>query len=78
MKIKIKEIKQLCIDVLIKAGASKKDSEIIVNECLYGELIGRKSHGLVYVAKTAEKVNCLKNKWKIEKEDDAYALINAN
>jgi len=78
VKANIEEIKEISLKALQKAGLSRKNSETILNECLYGELIGRKSHGLIYIPKAVEKAACAKNIWKIEKEDDAYALINAN
>jgi len=79
MKIKIEEIKNLCTGVLLKLGLNKKDCKIIVNEYLYGELIGRKSHGFASFPKFAvEKIKSKKDNWEIIKEDDAYALIDAN
>ncbi|MCK5177427.1 MAG: Ldh family oxidoreductase [Candidatus Aenigmarchaeota archaeon] len=79
MKIKIEEIKQLCADILLKEGLSKEESQIIVKEYLYGELRGEKSHGFASFLKFAvEKINSKKGELKILKEDDAYALIDAN
>lgn len=67
------------MDVLLKQGLNKKDCGIIIDEYLYGELIGRKSHGLASFPKFAvEKIKSKKGNWKIVKEDDTYALINAN
>ena len=79
MRIKITEIKKLCIDVLLKSGLTKEDSETVIDEYLYGELTGKKSHGFASFQKFAvEKIKNRKGDWKIEKEDDSYALINAN
>lgn len=79
MKIKIEEIKQLCINVLLKLGLSKEGSEIVVNEYLYGELTGKKSHGFASFKKFAVgKIKSRKGDWKIIKEDENYALIDAN
>jgi L-2-hydroxycarboxylate dehydrogenase (NAD+) len=78
MKIKIDEIKQMCIDVLLKLGINKEDSEIIVKEYLYGELTGKKSHGFSSFKKMKEKIEGRKGSCEIIKEDDNYALINGN
>jgi L-2-hydroxycarboxylate dehydrogenase (NAD+) len=78
MRIKINEIKSLCEQVLKKLGYNEEDSETIVAEYLYGELSGKKSHGFSafpgIVKKTVKDIP----KWKIEKEDASYALINGN
>ncbi len=79
MRIHIDEIKQLCTDILLKSGLNQEDSKIVVDEYLYGELTGKKSHGFVSFPKFAvEKIKNRKGDWKVEKEDDSYALINAN
>ncbi len=79
MRIRINEIKQLCTNVLLKSGLNKKDSETVIDEYLYGELSGKKSHGFASFPKFAlEKIKNRKGDWRIEKEDDSYALINAD
>jgi L-2-hydroxycarboxylate dehydrogenase (NAD+) len=79
MQINIEEIKQLCTDVLLKLGLNKADAETVVNEYLYGELTGKKSHGFLAFPKfAAEKIKGRKGDWKVIKEDDTYALIDGN
>lgn len=79
MRIKITEIKKLCIDVLLKSGLNNEDSETVVEEYLYAELTGKKSHGFASFPKFAvEKIKKRNDTWKIEKQEDTYALINAN
>jgi L-2-hydroxycarboxylate dehydrogenase (NAD+) len=78
MRIKIEEIKKLCTDVCLKLGLNREDSEIVVKEYTYGELIGRKSHGFSsFINFAVKKIKSRKGDWKIVKEDDTYALIDA-
>lgn len=79
MKIKIEEIKQLCIDVLVKKGFKCEDASTVVEEYLYGELTGKKSHGFASFLKFAvQKVNSRKGDWKIVRKEPNYALIDGN
>lgn len=47
MKLKLNKAKQLSLDILIKLGFSRNDSELITKNLIDGELTGRKSHGFV-------------------------------
>ncbi|UCG95896.1 MAG: Ldh family oxidoreductase [archaeon] len=79
MRIKIEEIRQLCADVCLKLGLTKENAEIVVDEYLYGELTGKKSHGFSsFVGFAVKKIKSRKGDWKIVKEDEAYALIDGN
>ncbi|MBT7902298.1 Ldh family oxidoreductase [Candidatus Woesearchaeota archaeon] len=78
MKIQIEEIKSLCIQVLNKLGYNQEDAETIIAEYMYGELSGKKSHGLSAFPGIVKKTNKNILKWEIEKEDASYALINGN
>ncbi|MBU1975196.1 MAG: Ldh family oxidoreductase [Nanoarchaeota archaeon] len=78
MKIKITEIKQLCVDKLQKLGLSQQDSEVVMDAYLYGELTGKKSHGLSAFSGIEKKIGAVKGTPNIIKEDDTYALIDGN
>lgn len=79
MRIKIEEIKQMCMDVLVKLGLSQDEASVVVEEYLYGELTGKKSHGFAsFVQFAAEKAKTRKGLWKTVEEDDSFALIDGN
>ncbi|MFA5075867.1 MAG: Ldh family oxidoreductase [Patescibacteria group bacterium] len=76
MKIKIEEIKKMCLAVLIKKGLSAQDAETVVDECLGNEISGRTCHGLNsfkgFVAKKIEP----EGEAKIIKETESYLYID--
>ncbi|HAT03268.1 MAG TPA: hypothetical protein DCS29_00615 [Candidatus Magasanikbacteria bacterium] len=79
MKIKIDEIRILCKKVLTVHGIAKKNASIIVDDYIEGELLGKKTHGLFAFKHGMEKIIQEKGrKIKIEKDKQAFALINGN
>lgn len=79
MQIEISKIKQLCKDVLMSHGVNESDSLAIIEEYLYLQLVENKTHNLVSFPKLVKNNLSTRNKkWKIEKEDSSYALINAS
>lgn len=76
MKVKVDEIKKLCVDVLLRQGVNREDAEVIVAEYLYGELSGKKSHGLMAFPDVLDKLRNIGNGWKVVKEDKSFALID--
>jgi len=72
MKIKIKEAEKLSNDILVKLGFSAHDASLITKNIIDGELVGKKSHGLIRVVHVKrgidnKKVN-VKGKLKILKD----------
>ena len=79
MRVKIEEIKQLCIDVLVSNGLSKEEASVVVGEYLYGELTGKKSHGFAtFLNFAVKKLGSRRGDWMIIKEEPSYALIDGN
>lgn len=77
MKIKIGEIKKLCMDVALKHGLSKEEAGLVVDEYLEGELRGRQCHGFSAFTKFAIKATrSRKGEAKIIKESDTYMLMD--
>lgn len=80
MKVKITEVEKLSNEVLQKLGFSKNDSLLITKNIIDGELVGKKSHGLIRVINTkrridGKKVN-VKGKSKVLKETDTLLHID--
>ena len=49
MKISISEAQKLSNDILVKLGFSKHDASLITQNIMDGELVGKKSHGLIRI-----------------------------
>ena len=81
MKIKINELQNIAVKMLVEQGASKKDAEIIVEDFMDSELRGKKDHGFSSFKKFAVKdikKTATGVKPMIEKETESYMLINGN
>lgn len=76
MKILVKELKDICIDILMKKGLSKENALEVFNEYLDGELRGRKCHGFQSFVKFGAKLINPDGKPEIIKEEDNLLYIN--
>jgi L-2-hydroxycarboxylate dehydrogenase (NAD+) len=77
MKIKIEDIKRMCIDVATKHGLSKEDAEVLVSEYLEGELRSRKCHGFSAFPKFAIKaLSSRRGDFKIVKDSETHMLVD--
>ena len=76
MKIKIQEIKDLCLEILTKKGLSTEDAETIFNEYLDGELRGRECHGFSFFKNFGAKLVDSKAKETILKDEDNLLFID--
>lgn len=76
MKIKIEELKKICIKVLVKKGLSKENALIFFNEYLDGELRGRECHGFSAFKKFGAKLIDFEGEPEIVKEADSYLYID--
>lgn len=78
MKIKIQELKNLCLSILTKKGLSKKDALVVFDEYLDSEFSGHKGHGFQAFAEFGVKLINSKKKVKIIKEDDNLLYLDGN
>ncbi|MBN2566739.1 Ldh family oxidoreductase [Candidatus Woesearchaeota archaeon] len=76
MKADIAELRKLCIKVLKKRGMTGEEAEAMIEEYFYGELSGKKSHGLSAFPKAVERLREPEGPWVIERESETYALID--
>jgi len=76
MKIKIQEIKDLCLEILTKKGLSTEDAETIVNEYLDGELRGRECHGFAFFKNFGAKLVDPNAKEEVLKDEDNLLFID--
>lgn len=53
MRVNIKKVKDICEKILVENGIKIKDASIIVDDYLEGELLGKKSHGLLALIRLA-------------------------
>ncbi|MFT7615265.1 MAG: L-2-hydroxycarboxylate dehydrogenase (NAD+) [Candidatus Woesearchaeota archaeon] len=78
MKIKIEEIRKICMKILSNLDVKESQANIVLEEYLFGELSGKKSHGLSAFLSIVDKKEAFNNKWKIETDGPGFALINGN
>lgn len=79
MKVAIKEIRNLLETKLQSIGFSKKESTIIVDESIQGELKGKGSHGVFGFIRAFKKYKKMKRgRYKVVKNKAAYAFIKGN
>lgn len=81
MHININKIRKKCESFLVKTGVGKSEAKIIVDDYIEGELLGKKTHGLLaFVGGVydTQKIKRQSNRRKIKvtKDTGVYALIN--
>ena len=76
MKIKIDEIKKICLKILIKKGLNKNDSLAIIEEYLDSELRGKKCHGFQAFPKFGAKLIEFEGDAEIIKEGGNFLYID--
>ncbi|MDD5294790.1 MAG: Ldh family oxidoreductase [Patescibacteria group bacterium] len=77
MKIKIEELKKLCLSILAKRGLLEKEALEIFNEYLDAELRGRECHGFQFFPNFGAKlVDSTARKPKIIREEDNLLFID--
>ncbi|MBT4192598.1 MAG: Ldh family oxidoreductase [Candidatus Diapherotrites archaeon] len=78
MKIKISELKELCVSKLIH-NLSREEAEIVFEDFLYGEAAGIKSHGFIsFQGNVMGKVGLKEKELEIVKETSSCTIINGN
>lgn len=81
MHVNINEIREKCENFLVKTGVGKSEAKIIVDDYIEGELLGKKTHGLlafvggVYDTQKIKRQSNRK-KIKVTKDTGVYAMIN--
>lgn len=78
MKILISELKNICVNILIKKGLSKKDSIIIFNDFLNSELEGKSDHGFQSFIGFGAKLDKPIGFPKVIKQTDSIIYIDGN
>ena len=57
MRVNINEIRKRCERFLVETGVGKPEAEIIVDDYIEGELLGKKTHGLLAFAGGVYDIN---------------------
>jgi len=78
MKRSISEIKQRLLAALAKRGVSHEDSEMIADEYLTGEMMGRKTHGLNSFPSLLNVINGPLKSPEITRETHSLIVVEAN
>lgn len=78
MKIKIDELKKICVEILIKQGLSKKPALQVFNEYLDGELRGRECHGFQAFPQFAAKLIDSDGEPEILREEENLLYIDGH
>lgn len=77
MNIKIKDIKKLLVDTLLRYNVSNEDAEIIADECLEGEIQGKPSHGLMAFPALVEKLPFEYHEPIVRRKTKSYIFVDA-
>jgi len=78
MRIKIKEIEKLCLEILRKKGLGAKDARVILNEYLDSELRGISCHGFQSFVNFGTKLVENAGPPKIKKQGANFLYIDGN
>lgn len=79
MKVKIEEIKELCVSILMKYGLNRDDSILVVDEFIERELMGEQGHGFnAFIEFGPKRVKSRKGDFVIVKDEENYLLVNGN
>lgn len=78
MRVKIGELRKICVKILTQKGLSKKDALAVFNEYLQGQLRGRECHGFQAFPEFAAKLVGHDGKPKIIREEDNLLFIDGN
>lgn len=78
MKIAVNELKKTLLAVALKYGASPKDAAILIEECIEGELEGKRTHGIAAFVSMIPKLKDQKGKSEIIKTSDSFVFIDAH
>jgi len=76
MKVKIEELRKKLEKFLQKEGLALKDVKVIVDDYLEGELLGKKSHGLIAFLNIKRSLRVKKKTFKILKNLPALTVID--
>ena len=76
MRISIERLKKIIVDIMISNGATKEDGIIVAEEIVYGQIRGKKSHGLPMLSAMVKRAQKKSSEIKILKESNQFALID--
>lgn len=77
MKIEIRTVGELLINALLNKKFSREEAEIVADDYLEGELLGKPSHGLMAFPGLIEKLDGKRQPYEIIKQSHSCVLIDA-
>lgn len=76
MNISVENLKKILIEILVNNGATEEDANIVTEEIVFGQIRGKKSHGLPMLPSMIKRVQKKSDKIKILKESKQFAFID--
>lgn len=76
MNITVDSLKNILSNILMENGATEEDASIIADEIIYGQIRGKKSHGLPMLSSMVKRVKCGICEIKVLRELEQFAFID--
>jgi len=76
MNITVKELKSVLVEILVNNGATDTNAKIVADEIVFGQIRGKKSHGLLMLSSMIKRIQKGINEIKIIKDFEQYAFLD--
>lgn len=76
MNITIEKLKVMLINILVNNGATRENAIIVADEIIFGQIRGKKSHGLPMLPSMIKRIQNGGGDIKILKDDNQFAFID--
>jgi len=76
MKITVENLRANIVEVLISAGATEPDARVVADEIIYGQIRGKKSHGLLMLPSMVKRASKGKDRIKVLSDSEHYAFLD--
>jgi LDH2 family malate/lactate/ureidoglycolate dehydrogenase len=76
MKISIDKLKQILVKILQESGISENESEIVADEIIFGQIRGKKSHGLLMLETMLKRAKKATSEIEIIKEETNFCFMD--
>ena len=78
MKIALDEFRKIIIQIMIDNDASSADAQTVAEEIIYGQIRGKKSHGLPMLSAMVKRAQNKPGDIKLLKDSPQFAFIDGN
>ncbi|MDR1001981.1 MAG: Ldh family oxidoreductase [Oscillospiraceae bacterium] len=76
MKITVDNLKAKLVEVLTLAGATELDATVVADEIIYGQIRGKKSHGLLMLPSMVKRASKGADRIKVLSDSEQFAFLD--